>query len=225
MAVSNQGFAVRELSEMAKATGGQLAAFKKGAAAFARLNAALGFQYLLAYEPSKAATDGKYRRIEVKVRRPGAVVQYRRGYFASPRAVTLDRREFITFSRIRAAASYAQPIDHIGVTLQQPDRPAAQELTVRLTVDLSRLALPVADGMRTGALDVAIYCAGPDRRIVCQSLNRVDVKMTEEAYQRVLRDGAPFEVRVPITGTPRELKAVVYDYATDLVGTAAIKLK
>jgi VWFA-related protein len=38
--------------------------------------------YLLSYSPKNRNYDGSYRKIEVKVRRPGAVVQSRKGYFA-----------------------------------------------------------------------------------------------------------------------------------------------
>ena len=38
--------------------------------------------YLLGYSPGNIPRDGRFRKIEVKVRRPGAVVRARRGYFA-----------------------------------------------------------------------------------------------------------------------------------------------
>jgi hypothetical protein len=38
--------------------------------------------YLLGYHSTNPAQDGKYRRITVKVRRPGLKIQFRRGYYA-----------------------------------------------------------------------------------------------------------------------------------------------
>lgn len=44
-----------------------------------------GTYYVLGYHPDKAA-DGKFRRLAVKVARPGLVVRARKGYVATPRA-------------------------------------------------------------------------------------------------------------------------------------------
>jgi VWFA-related protein len=38
--------------------------------------------YLMSYSPQNKSFDGSYRKIEVKVKRPGVVVQSRKGYFA-----------------------------------------------------------------------------------------------------------------------------------------------
>jgi len=45
--------------------------------------------YLLSYSPSNPALDGRFRRIEVKVRRSGLKVQARRGYLAADTEVPL----------------------------------------------------------------------------------------------------------------------------------------
>jgi VWFA-related protein len=45
-----------------------------------------GTYYVLGYRPERTA-DGKYRRLSVKVARPGLVIRARKGYVATPRAV------------------------------------------------------------------------------------------------------------------------------------------
>ena len=51
--------------------------------AFAQLEKDLRQQYLLAYEPSNEATDGTFRKIEVKVpAQKDAKIRHRRGYYA-----------------------------------------------------------------------------------------------------------------------------------------------
>jgi Ca-activated chloride channel family protein len=49
---------------------------------FAQLEAELRAQYVLNYYSSNEARDGKFRRIEVRVKRPGVIVRARRGYYA-----------------------------------------------------------------------------------------------------------------------------------------------
>ncbi len=49
---------------------------------FAQLEAELRAQYVLSYYSSNEARDGKFRRIEVRVKRPGVTVRARSGYYA-----------------------------------------------------------------------------------------------------------------------------------------------
>ncbi|MGE0816881.1 MAG: hypothetical protein AB7O93_26315, partial [Vicinamibacterales bacterium] len=48
-----------------------------------RLSADVGPYYLLGYEPTNAKPDGRYRRLTVRVRRPGTTVRTRPGYLAA----------------------------------------------------------------------------------------------------------------------------------------------
>ncbi len=74
------------LKELAKETGGR-AIFPRGPEdlkeAFDQIAAELRSQYYLGYTPTNRARDGKFRKIEVKVKRDGLKVQARRGYYAA----------------------------------------------------------------------------------------------------------------------------------------------
>jgi VWFA-related protein len=48
-----------------------------------RMSADLEHFYLLAYSPTRSNADGKYRRVEVKVKRRGLLLLYRKGYLAT----------------------------------------------------------------------------------------------------------------------------------------------
>ena len=73
------------LNEFARSTGGFLIAntndFKP---AMARIATDIGSYYEAAYAPVVQDFDGKFRKIDVKVTRPGVTVQSRSGYFALP---------------------------------------------------------------------------------------------------------------------------------------------
>jgi VWFA-related protein len=73
------------LQDLAEGTGGLLIAdsndVRKG---IARAVGDLRGYYELVYEPTRKEYDGRFRRIEVKVRRPNVLVQARSGYFAIP---------------------------------------------------------------------------------------------------------------------------------------------
>ena len=74
------------LKKLTDATGGRTFIPKSGRdldAAFAQLEKDLRQQYLLAYEPTNEATDGTFRKIEVKVpNQKDTKVRHRRGYYA-----------------------------------------------------------------------------------------------------------------------------------------------
>jgi hypothetical protein len=71
------------LGSLARETGGFLIHDTNDiSAGLRRVEEELGAYYLLAYAPRNETWDGRYRRIEVRVKRSGVTVQARRGYFA-----------------------------------------------------------------------------------------------------------------------------------------------
>lgn len=73
------------LEELARETGGRAifpSSPEKLQEAFAQIAAELRSQYSLGYTPTNRARDGRFRKIEIKVNRPGMRVQARRGYYA-----------------------------------------------------------------------------------------------------------------------------------------------
>lgn len=71
------------LGELAQSTGGQLFENTNNLrTGFERLESDLYNYYLLGYTPANATYDGKFRTIEVRVKRPGLTVAARKGYFA-----------------------------------------------------------------------------------------------------------------------------------------------
>jgi Ca-activated chloride channel family protein len=73
------------LSSLATASGGRVfqpRASKELAAIYQTILDELGSQYVLGYVSDNPARDGRYRRIEVEVKRPGLRLRYRPGYNA-----------------------------------------------------------------------------------------------------------------------------------------------
>ncbi len=79
---SNRQEAIRELAER---TGGFLIANTNNTdKLLARVMEDVDTHYEIAYPPTSASDDGHFRKIEVKLTRPGLTVQTRGGYFAVP---------------------------------------------------------------------------------------------------------------------------------------------
>lgn len=227
-AVFGQTFNIQSLRYVSELTGGQMAAFQYADKALARVDAATRFQYLLGYYPTNTTWNGALRRIAVKVNRPGATVLYRRGYYASQQLVPLDRRQFITYSRMTSAGSYTGEIKDIEVTMAPPvveGQPPAREIVLAVNVKSSRILFTEAEGRHLAALDIGIYCGDAKKQVVCDLLQRMDLKLTDESYRRFLQGGAGYTIRLPVTGDPEYVKVIVYDYASDVLGSAVQRLK
>jgi hypothetical protein len=95
------------LYDLAYSTGGTLIAntndFLKG---LRQVTADLHFHYELSYAPANRGFDGNYRRIEVKLKRPGYSVSSRQGYYALPPGRGIESRFEIP---LRAALEAAIP--------------------------------------------------------------------------------------------------------------------
>ena len=73
------------LRTLAELTGGQAYfpdALKELDATYERVRAEIRAQYTIGYLSTNARTDGSWRKVEVKVKRPGLRIRTRRGYFA-----------------------------------------------------------------------------------------------------------------------------------------------
>ena len=90
--------------------------------------------YALTYTPTNAALDGTYRRIEVKVKRPGVDVRSRSGYLAVP---ANEASPVLTFEVPALAAIAATPrpnafaVQSRAFSVPMPDRPASSPSSPR----------------------------------------------------------------------------------------------
>ena len=80
----NANFASQEtLTTLSSDTGGK--AFLDSndfAPAFAQIQRDSSAYYVIGFHPSNPARDGRYRKLQVKVKRPGVKLEYRQGYYA-----------------------------------------------------------------------------------------------------------------------------------------------
>ena len=224
----SQRWAYADSRSIAQRTGGMASVFDYAARALDRLERATRFTYLLGYRPKHATWDGRPRRIEVKVNRRNVSVMYRNEYYARQETRPYDHQTLLTEARISGARDYRRPVADIGVrasaTLKaQPG--AKSTVHVQLSIDAADINFAADGGRHVGSLEVALFVGSAAQRQIGSMRKRIDLRLTAANFEALRRDGITFEAVVETEGAGKYLKAVVYDYASDRVGSTFADVK
>jgi VWFA-related protein len=113
-----------------------------------------GSYYLLGYETSNGTPDGKFRKVEVAVDRPGVTVRTRSGYWAPEANAVTARRDAATSSSLDLtlsglAGSAAVPMRAFAASLGPAPAPASRldEIAVVLSVRWPPLRASTTDSL------------------------------------------------------------------------------
>jgi hypothetical protein len=154
-------FVAGSIRLLAELTGGMASVYDYADKSLSKIAQATASGYLLGYYPSNTAFDGRFRRVTVKVKKPGATVLYRHGYLADPPKTPLDRRQSITYSRIASAVNYSGALNDVPFRLNTSTAKGAnrvRDFVAEITVDPSRVTFSEANGIRAAELDVSVLC-------------------------------------------------------------------
>ena len=148
------------LARLAHETGGFLVEESNAlASAFKRIDEDNQFHYLLTYSPTNAVFDGKFRAIQVKVRKPGMQVFARKGYRAvrslragdagdveGPALALLDRRPLPN----------AFPVHAASFSFPDPVRPGLTPVLVRVATEGLRFIVDEERSTYSGQVTVLV---------------------------------------------------------------------
>lgn len=131
-------------------------------AALPRLMTDIGSYYLLGYVSTNTKLDGRYRRLTVRVKRPGVTVRARPGYLAPSASDMAAAQAPSTTGAGRASSPSASVTDALS-RLPVSRRPLAIHLAasgapgrVAVTVELDRVTAALPDWANGGRLAVAV---------------------------------------------------------------------
>jgi len=99
------------------------------------------------------------------------------------------------------------------------------DVTAEVTVRFDALPLELVNGLRTGELEVSVYCGDQKEKVVGQRQDRWTLRADAATYESWLKNGLRRTVVVPVTAPVRFVKAVVYDRASDRTGSRSVTLK
>lgn len=215
-----QRWAMNDARAVARTTGGTATFYSYASEAIERIDRSTRFQYALGYSPTNANWDGRFRRIEVRVNRPGATLRYRRGYFARQQLVPYDRRQFLTYNRVMAAGAWGAPLADIPVTVTAAAQDSPGRVNVEIAIDPAGVSFREEGGYRLATLDVAVFAGAAKGALAGELWQTLELKLDTAAYERIKTDGILHSARVEVNVPARDVKAVVYQYDVDRVGSA-----
>ncbi|HUF47733.1 MAG TPA: VWA domain-containing protein [Vicinamibacterales bacterium] len=159
---------------------------------FQRIVEANSSYYLLGYYPTSATADGSFRRVRVEVKRPGARVSARRGYFAPRTQDEMLRRPESTVAAVREVA--ASPAESRGLSMRvvpQLLRAPSGMARVHLTLELGPDDLPFREenGIFTNDLLLVWEAVDADGQVRASETRRATMRLRAAAHDRARSAG------------------------------------
>jgi VWFA-related protein len=179
--------------------------------------------YELGYYPQGVDWKGQFREIKVEVKRSGARVRARKGYFALPEPkLTPQIRQAII------AQSATSPIEPTGIGIivrVKPLEPASdRKLHATGIFDLREFALELKDGRWSGAIDTVFIQLDNKHEIINAIDETTRLHLDTPTYERLVKEGVTYSKDVPILPGAVELRLVLRDGTTGTVGAVSIPL-
>jgi VWFA-related protein len=227
------------LRTLAEGTGGFAAVDTNSfAEAYDRIIEANSRYYLLGYTPPSHPRDGRFHRIEVKVKRPGLTAVARRGYPSSSGPTREERRiealnrwardrraggENDTSTELRSAINGA--VQQSGLTLAVQAvafKGSAKQADVAITVELEGRELefaPQPNGLFADSVEVSYFALNDDGRPQRGTRSALNLALKPETYQRLKALGVRLNARTPLVPGRYQLRIGARDPVTGKMGT------
>jgi len=197
-------------------------------AAFSRIVRENSSYYVMGYSSTNDRRDGRYRRLQVRVRRPGLQVRARAGYLGplgrEPVPVEPKRTTPLTPSVMSAVNS---AVATNGIPLRvfaAPFKSAQGEASVAMALEIDGSALTLVDrnGAMTGVVEVSYLATDAQNKIHPGEYQIGDISLKPDSYDRFKRDGlrvlaemrlprGRFQIRVAVGDRTGKSGSVVYD--------------
>jgi VWFA-related protein len=219
----------QSLVAIANATGGfALSNSNSFEHAFDRIVQENSSYYVLGFSSSNERRDGRFRKLEVRVKRPGLMVRGRTGYMAPLRNERPpDPPKPSTNVSLAVAEALRSTVAMNGLPLRvfaAPFKGAERNATVVMAVevDASQLGLVEKDGVHAGALEVSYFSLDMRNKLFPGQTQTARLTLRPDTYQQALKTGmrmvletelpqGRYQMRVAAGNGQARAGSVVYD--------------
>jgi len=221
-------FFLKTVKQLAGLTGGQSFIHRSLSESLKAVAKTTAVSYLVGYVSSNPELDGGFRRIEVRVTRPGMRTMHRRGYYAVPIPVRYDRAQLIVHSRTAAAAGAEELVDDIELSLRTKAVDHSGTISLRSSLEVVPTAdlYTLEDGLYVGKLAISYFVFDREGNLLVDYWDNLDMSLKPETFRRVLEGGFPLEkeLELPRGTADGLLRVVVYDLANDRLGSVESRI-
>jgi VWFA-related protein len=179
--------------------------------------------YMLGYYPENKTWDGKFRRITIKVARPGVRLHYRAGYYAmEPQSYAkLDQTE--KTNELAKAMSLDFPASTallFQAAVVPPSPATGNKVLVNYAVDPHGLTFDLGnDGLQHASVDCAVIVYSTKGEPVQSLSNTMIAALKPEEYQRVQQKSFPCRQTFDLAPGEYLFRLGVRDGHTGTLGT------
>jgi len=180
--------------------------------------------YTLGYYPENKVWDGRFRRIVVKINRPGVKLHYRQGFFAVDPKDYLKKDPRILALDLNTALDINNPIA-TGLPFQAvvipPSAQNGNKVQINFGIDPHAITFNLKDdGLQHAAVDCGVGVFNSKGQPVRVQGNAFNAALKSEQYQKVMQMIFPCNQSVDLPPGDYLLRLAVRDNDSGLIGTA-----
>jgi VWFA-related protein len=178
--------------------------------------------YTLGYYPEDKDWDGKFRKIEVKVKRSGLKLHHRRGYFAiDPEKANKEnekaaRREFLIALNPESPMSTSLPF----VVRVTPPTKDQHSVLLDFSIEPKAIAFDPQGELHHAQIDfISIAFDSKGKKQVANQADTMDANLKPNTYSEVMKSGLRMRQKLDLAPGKYLLKFGVRDTHSNLIGT------
>lgn len=180
--------------------------------------------YTLGYYPENKDWDGRFRRISVKVNRPGVKLHYREGFYAvEPRDYAKENPKILSID-MGSALDITNPISTalpFQAIVLPPSAQNGNKLQINFGVDPHAIAFELTpDGLQHAAVACGVRVYSKTGQSLKMQGNTFNAALAPEQYQKVMNAFFPCNQTLDLPAGEYLLRLAVRDTNNGLMGTA-----
>ncbi len=194
--------------------------------AFARIIQENSSYYVLGYYPSADKRDGRFRSVDVKVRRPGLTVRARKGYVApvSKSASGSPKKGFDPKIPAAIREALASPVPTRDVPLAMFAAPFAgvrpkASVAITIEIDASRLPFAEKDGLFNNDLEIHIMAIDAAGKLQGGGRDAAPLHLRPASHDAVVKNGLRLTRRLELTPGRYQIHVAVREANGGAIGT------